>query len=377
MTESQTFLLQLLNKALSRTRGQFSSSVETSTSLWVEMLKQADHQEVLGVTFDAIENLVKEQLPPKELLLKWAASVCSIERDFLAYKQNCIQGIKTLEAEHIPFVLMKGLLLANLYPKPEHRHIGDVDLFFRPEHYSLAIDLLKKQDATIDQQPDSKHATAIYLGLNWELHYKSIYFFSKCSERYYRKCEAVETANDNLCLESIDSNNSVPSFPPIFRMLYLTAHIQHHLLLEEIKLRHIIDWMLVLQHNRTALAIGEGQLQKQLDRLGLSRLYRALGYIATQYLGMELNSYAGCSHLNRQDAMRGEYLLNAILDGHLPGCLPYQPRTSNESYKTKARLFGELLKRCLRLLKISPREALATPLGFVLNALRRRLGSLH
>lgn len=378
MTDSQRLLLLLLQRSLTWQIRQNEPDPlpekegQSLVSLWPRIIKQADEQEVFGLAFDALESLPKEQQPEGEMLMHYAALVCSNERDFELYKKRCLEIWRLLSDKIDDIALMKGLLLARHYPIDSHREIGDMDLFINHNEINKAIDILERAGATIDRQPDNKHVACSYLDINLELHFKSIYFYNRRTEKKYRLFEAEETSREELCLEALDAGNHVLSFPPIFEMVYLTAHIQHHLLLEEIKLRHIVDWILALQHNRTALAISEIQLQRQLSRFGLTRLFRSLGYISIKYLGFEADSFAGISHLTDNDAIYGEYLLQIILNRHIPGCKPYEPRTAQESFTKKARLYGELLKRCWHLRKLIPREAWATPIGFLRHAYKRR-----
>lgn len=399
MTESQHLLLLLLKRSLDRQHAPAECcplllAEDTQTIPWNQIIAQACNQEVSGLAFEALQTLPNEQHPDTEILMHWTAQVCADERDFKLYTERCCNIMQTMQQNGLTFILMKGLSLASLYPNPSHRPIGDLDLFLCQEQMPQAKAFLQQQGAHIDPQLDLKHVSATHMGINLELHFKSIWFYSKRSERQYRKIETEDTSSTELCTLSLerlfqptehqtlqskdsDHNNTILQpfvFPPLLEILYLTAHIQHHLLLEEIKLRHVVDWMVALHHNRTALAISEVQLMRQLNLLGLTRLFRALGYIAINYLGLSQDSYAGCTKYSKKEAKRGEYLLSIILKQHIPGCNVYEPRTPNDSFFKKARLYRELILRCYHLRTLIPRECWAAPLGFIKNAIKRRLG---
>lgn len=384
MTASQTLLLELIRRALTcPTRNDdeplpLPPSIEpVSAALWRDTAVLAESMEVGGLAFDALGTLVEGQRPEGELLMRWTAAVCAGERDYRRYRERCLQTLGQLAELRLPIVLMKGLAVARHYPVPEHRPIGDVDLYVGERFLQQVTDWFVAHGAETDPLPDDKHTLLRHNGLNWEIHFRSIYFYNQRSERRYRMYEAEETAEEELISERLSDGPAGTTvatklFPPVLEMLYLTAHLQHHLILEEITLRHIVDWMMVLHHNRTALGIGEIQLQRQLDRLGLTRLYRAIGYIAIHHLGFDSNSYAFLTHFSDKEKERGEYLLRIILDRHIPGCRPYCPRVKEESTMIRLKHYHQLLLRCYHLIRLTPREALSAPIGFLVHAWRRR-----
>jgi len=385
MTQSQQLLLLLLERALQQHHDNSNQdplplAADTPLSkLWTNAIAHAEYQQVSGVAFDALPLLPKQQQPDKETTLQWTVHVCSNERNFYLYTQQCLEGLKELNRLECTIVLMKGLLLAQLYPKPEHRPIGDVDLYIEQSQLPLITKYLKEQGAHVDEQFDAKHVAATFRGLYWEFHFKSIFFFYRQTDKRYQQIEKELTLPEALCTETIcvcpsGENATVQAFPPLLEILYLTAHIQHHLLLEEIYLRHVVDWMLALHHNRTALAIAESHLIRHLQQLKLYRLYRALGYIGVTYLGFENDSYAGLSGLAKADKCHGEYLLKIILQRHVPGCKPYQAHTPDESWATKTHLYIQLVLRCFHLLQLIPQEALAAPIGYLVNTFYRNRG---
>lgn len=375
---AQQILLQLLsrtlNKSLHHNEENELSLLGSSPSrqLWLRIITIAEQQQVNGLLFDAIPTLPSWQRPDTEVMMRFTASVVGIENSNRAYRTQLFAMFGKLRQDNLDPILLKGLTLANLYPQPDHRPVGDIDLFVTLDRQHQYLQCFANDGASIRSEFDVKHTSFQHRGMNWELHFRSTYFYNLRSEHLYRILEAEDSTPDMLCHENIDGN-VVTVFPPLLNMVYLTAHIQHHLILEQITLRNVIDWMLALHHERTALGIGEVALIRQLERLNLLRLYRAIGYIAVTRLGFAADSYAGLSRITKRDARRGEYLLRVIMQGNIPGCRPYSGRSSDETAIERALQFGELVRRCLALRHLCPRECLSTPFGFAANAIRRRL----
>lgn len=381
MITRHAILLELLKVALGKsdtpTDSQFPTLANCENLPWTRIWDEAIAQGVDGLVYRALPLIGTHRRPPYELLMQMSAQMATREREHTLYCNSLWPVLDQLQATRtysgVPVVMLKGLTLGALWPEPAHRPIGDVDLYAPIDNHSSLLQRLAEMQAVIDRQFDCKHVAFQLGGLNWELHYRTAHFFWSSTERQYHQLEMRYCQRNDLCHLSLDEH-SIAVFHPLFNTLYLTAHLQHHLLLEEVTLRQLVDWMLAIQSERASLAVAENMLIDQLKRLNLWRLYRALGYICQTYLGMGVNQYAGLSNLTAAERHRGEFLRHILLHRRVPGCRRYEPRMPDESWIKKARLFGELIKRCFLLFRLAPKEAFATPFGIIRNAIRRRLG---
>ncbi|MBP5679854.1 MAG: nucleotidyltransferase family protein [Bacteroidales bacterium] len=369
-------LFDLLYRALGPNRNaamgeEIAAMGNPDAATWRKTAELGELGEVSGLLYDAILTLPPHQQPDKELLLRWAARVQSIERDNCLFRQRFIEAISQLEAHGLEPILFKGLTLSELYPNPLHRPVGDIDLFVPLDMQHRYLQCLGDKDAGSHQDFDAKHIAVEYNGLNWELHFRSIFFYSRITDRRYHLLELEETGTDSLFHFDIEGHR-VQVFPPRLHMVYLTAHFQHHLLVERVTLRQVVDWMLALHRDRTALAIQEVLFIRTLQQLCLYRLYCAIGYIATHYMGFNASGYAGLSNLTPADARRGELLLQVLLAGHVPGCPPHYALQPSDGFMTRVQHFYHLCKRCYVLFSLGRREALSAPFGYLRYAMKRR-----
>ena len=374
--QTSTMLFELLTRSLSVRRkvetGETASSIGTpDRATWLALITQAEQMEVDGLAYDAVLTLPHEQQPDLEVMMRWTANVQSVERDRLLYRQHLTTVLQALEQEGLSPIMLKGEVLSLLYPNALRRPVGDVDLFVPLDLQRRYVQCLKSLGGETQDEYDAKHLTVSCLDLNWELHFRSIFFYNRHTDRRYHLLESEETTEDALCHETFDGH-TVKVFPPLLNQVYLTAHIQHHLLMERVTLRQIVDWMLSLHHERIALGIAEIALVRTLRQLGLYRLYRALGYIAGQYLGFHIDDYAGLSNLTKEEAKRGEKLIANILRGHIKGCKPYTPHLPSDGFLKRVNHFIELCKRCIALHHLCPLETLAAPFGFIRYSIKRR-----
>lgn len=372
-----TLLFELLNRSLAPNKhiqnGEPLTTIgRPDRKAWLSLITLAERNEVSGLLYDSVLTLPQEQQPDFEVMMRWTASIQSLERDNLLYRKHLGQVFELFERQMLSPILMKGLTLSELYPNPLHRPVGDVDLYVPIDQLNLVVQYLQSMGGEVETQFDTKHHAARCNGLNWELHFRTHSFYSSTLDRRYRLFELEETSPENLLHIQIGEHH-ILHFPPLLNIIYLTAHFEHHLLMERITIRQVIDWSLTLHHERTALGIAETNLVRILQQLGLYRLYRALGYIAIHHLGYSATGYAGLTRLTAADARRANIILYALLKGHIHGCRPYQPHLVNDNYLTRLLHYLELCKRCVVLFRLFPKEAFFTPFGFLRNAITRRL----
>ncbi len=341
------------------------------TSEWENLLQLSVSHGVSAIVHDAFSSSSPDSAPQQKLLMKWTGITIRQEQLSLSLSRALTEMHHRLLAKGIDNTPFKGAALAACYPRPLHRQYGDIDLYIKSAHRKEVAALITADGGAQEKELAILHDTYKYKEILWEFHFRTLYLAScrnrktlqKMEERYCRK-----TQLSSFTLEG----ETLPSFPPIFNIIYLTGHIGRHLLAEQIHLRQICDWAVVLHHERTALGIGEQTLLEYLDDLGMTRLYRALGHIAVHYFGFDAASHAGLDHLSEKDARRGDFILQSILDGHFPHCKPYQAHSPKESFMTKVKAFWQLVRRCRAMRDIYPRESFFTPFAALKNAILRR-----
>ena len=71
---------------------------------------------------------------PQKVLLGWMVEVDTLERVNRQHRET-LKGLQQIYTQppSIPFLLLKGIGIADFYPHPEHRIAGDIDLWFGNE----------------------------------------------------------------------------------------------------------------------------------------------------------------------------------------------------------------------------------------------------
>ena len=103
----------------------------------------ARQQAIVGVIYKSIERLPKEKRPPRELLFKWIATTERIKE----LNQHINKTAQKVESQfrdnNFHCCIFKGQGIAQLYPNPELRTSGDIDIWINSERKEIISFVIK------------------------------------------------------------------------------------------------------------------------------------------------------------------------------------------------------------------------------------------
>ena len=142
---------------------------DTSDINWDVLMDMSAEQGVLAWVWDGICKLPKELKPPRLQSINWGLSAQEVW-DTYVKQMRVLEGmVSSCKENGIRLLLLKGIGLSRLYPKPESRPSSDIDIFLF-EDYEKGNRLFTGHDIKrID-----KHASFQIDGVLIENHY---YFF--------------------------------------------------------------------------------------------------------------------------------------------------------------------------------------------------------
>lgn len=273
----QTKLLSLVGAGINEEVVTLYGAVD-----WAEIYELATGQGVLAIVLDAISLLPLEQQPPKELKMRWIASVMAIERRYNHQKRVASLLAEKFADEGIKLYVLKGLAISGYYPKPEHRECGDLDCFLGND-YERGNIIAEGIGAKVSRDY-YKHSHISYNKLLVENHQFCIGIRgSKKLKEFERYLEDI-ISRDATYID--DTKLIKPSAE--FNALFLTTHAMTHFLVEGIKLRHVCDWALLLKHEQDSIDWDE--FYRWTDRMGYTRFANTLTAIAVEQLGVKITN---------------------------------------------------------------------------------------
>ena len=215
---------------------------------WKWIYKMSARQGVLAVAYDGLGALIKagvipaECQPDRSLKLQWGFNVVEIEKRFAHQQQVAVELAKIFADQHIRTVVLKGLAVAEYYPRANHRPCGDLDCYLMGE-YERGNQICETIHADV-KRDYYKHSHIVYKGLTIENHqFCTAIRGSKRAKDFERELHRLLPADATrpICNSPLEQPDA------LFTALFLTIHAWGHFLTEGVALRHLIDWMMLLE----------------------------------------------------------------------------------------------------------------------------------
>ena len=276
---------------------RYNSSTQPYVS-WQDFFNLARRQGVLVLVWDVVSRLLSEEKIsceqiPRNIKLQWALSAEAVECRY-EKQLTASERLAELWAEKgIQTIVMKGFAIGTYYTNPAHRESGDLDCFLTMASTPVSSDGYERGNQLCEQlgimvsRGYYKDAKIHYRGLMVENHR----FFLPI--RGSRKMKALEKHLRSIALRGerrFISGTKLIKPSADFNALFLTAHGLGHFLSEGIKLRHILDWALLLRAEQNNIDWEE--FYKWTDRMNMTRFADALTAISIEHLGLEITNPA-------------------------------------------------------------------------------------
>lgn len=259
-----------------------------TTPDWKELMELAAAQGAFALAYDGLSGLPDTVRPPKALLIQWAMGVRQIERRY-EHQVKSLQSITKLYSDNgIKCLLIKGIGLSRLYPKPEHRESGDLDLFLFGD-YVKGNRLAEEMGIAVDYH-SYVHSHFIYEGTLVENHFS---FLNTERDRWDRDLEKL--LHQTLTKEALIFRDELGvNFPPLaFNLLFVHLHAIKHFIKSDFVLRQLCDWAFLLRQCSDAKEIEAfNEIIREFD---LHRYADAFNTLASSLLGVPLNENFVCN----------------------------------------------------------------------------------
>lgn len=304
MTESAEKALALLRAAL---RGRMDDSrafASCDEALWCGVYDLASKQGVLALAWDAVGMLPEALRPPRELCLRWAVNVARIE-ELYRRQEAALARLAAFYRDHgMPMMALKGYGLSRLYPVPEHRPCGDIDIWL------------------FGRQPEADRLVAGELGIpvdSRKEHHTTFRFGDIPVENHYDFVN-TQTHASNVGIERLLKHhaekpgeairvNGVPVYLPsvAFNALFLVRHAGVHFAAARIGLRHLTDWYVFVA--RCHAEIDWPALYAAARQARMTEFLNCLNALCIDFLGLDAGLFPRFAH----DAELECRVLNEIL----------------------------------------------------------------
>lgn len=288
-------ILQLLRRAIS---GRTEGVEDWANTNWQALYATSRQHGITAIVWHQLQELISngeipaEQLPDRAVKLSWAVSAENIVKKYRKQERLSAELAEIYAKQGISTIVLKGLAISGYYPTAEHRECGDLDCFLLGRdndsvptpRYAEGNRIAKEAGAKVEED-FYKHSHINFRGMMVENHaFCTAIRGSRSRKEFERHLQQLlitqattPIANSLLLRPCAD-----------FNALFLTAHSFGHYLTEGIKLRHIVDWTLLLKAEQDN--IDWVNFYAWCDRMHYTKFAEVMTAIAVEYLGLEITN---------------------------------------------------------------------------------------
>ena len=250
--------------------------IDASTVDWSAVLAEAQRHKVTALMYPAIRSM---DSVPEAVFNKVCGTAITVATASEAMLKEQRRILDLLEVRQIPCAVLKGTSVAYLYPHPELRTIGDIDILVEEENLDEARKALQA-DGFAPSYTAEKHL-CLQKGAVWVEMHRMVSVFPESEKGRFTK-QTMADALHHIQTAEIDSVR-FPMLSGAYQIIGLLAHMEQHLATSGIGLRQVCDWAVTAHALRNCF---DGETLALLERCGLLRFARIMTRLCERYLGL-------------------------------------------------------------------------------------------
>lgn len=263
---------------------------------WASLKALAEEQGLNAIVLDGVESLPEQSRPPKEFLLQWIGEVLQDESTYSLQSQVARDIALLYYRNAIKMFVLKGAVVSECYPKPNHRVSADIDCYLLPsaefksskvqevqgdswDAWSLGNDLIRAKGFTVNTD-FYKNSSFEISGVNIENHQ---FFTPFRGNKKLKEFERVLHALMKQDHEDVIDGSYLYRPPVLVTALFLIEHAYSHFLHEGLTWRHVLDWMMFSRKHQKEILWAD--LEALVDEYGFKKFYDSYNRLGKYLLG--------------------------------------------------------------------------------------------
>ena len=317
---------------------------------WEEIYEIAIKQSLVGMVLEGVQKLTDrcpEQKPPVDLLFEWIGQTEQIKAENKQQDERSAMLKRIFEDKGYDNCILKGQGVARLYPKPEVRQPGDIDIWVDGKRDDI-VKLLKDGFIGVSYIDYVNCHASYFIDAEVEVHFRPTWMYNPITNW---KLQKWIQKNKDAQMKAYDSEVGF-GYPTIsFNLVFSLIHIYRHVFQEGIGLRQLTDYYFILAHSTSE---ERKDAFKTLKSFGLGKFAAAIMYIMQRVFDIDKNLL-----ICETNIYEGQFLLEEILHGGNFG--QYDDRNKHLYSESRLKRGVENIKRNLRFLKHYPSEVMWAP----------------
>lgn len=297
IASNEKLLLELIKVALGRSKECALPNALDWNTLFCLSIKQCVPSVVMDGLNQSLISLPQDPIvttSEKAIKLKWLGMVLNMEKQYA--KHECIVAdlASFYQQEGYQMMLLKGYDLSKYWPIPNHRPIGDIDIFLMDvdnANMDKKAPVWKRADMMIEEKFGIKvdnshhhHSVFTYKGTMVENHFDFVNVHSHCSNKWIEK-EFKKLASIGY-EEYLFSNNAKILLPsPLLNCLFVARHNAIHFAAEHLNIRQLLDWVLFVEKRHKD--IDWDYFWNISKKMGMEKFVLCMVFIAVEQFSFE------------------------------------------------------------------------------------------
>ena len=276
----------ILKYSLFDSETDFSVFSGVGSAQWEQVFRTLSMHGLASFAYDAVSRMPQDQRPPKDIVLKFISANMSSQSSYqkLAGLSRKIDGL--LKENDIKCLLLKGLSLAEYYPRPESRRFQDLDLY-APEAELRVDEAFKSKGVKVDTD-FYRHSHMTIGGILVENH------MCLLDVRGRDKLKHLDADLKQMALSHLENYNEPGLYYPSasFSLIFNLHHAMSHFIYEGISFKFLIDWIYFLRKEKDLL--NSDQIAASLREHDLLKFAAVMSEVSVRYLGLPLEDVPEC-----------------------------------------------------------------------------------
>lgn len=270
MTYEQQYLIHLLSSSIKLT---VPNPPEKELS-WTELQKIAREQKILPLLYESLCRLDEKYQPSEEIMKVWEKESLSCAYFFALQAEQIYNVLKAAEENGTDMIVLKGMILRELYPVPELRTMSDCDVIIKKEQ----LDKVKEVFTSLGYKIERELETTIEFVKEGALKFEAFY-------SVFSGLKAQEGFNKDMWTDSqplIGNHVVQPSVNDNF--VHTVAHHAKHIRSRGAGLRNLADIVLLAEKTE----IDWKYVIEQFKLLNIEKLFYGIMRSAEKYFDYKI-----------------------------------------------------------------------------------------
>ncbi|MBE5938023.1 MAG: hypothetical protein E7265_08340 [Lachnospiraceae bacterium] len=240
---------------------------------WNELYNLADYHGVAGTVYYGIEKLYEAEQPPSEVFDRFRkASYISLGRESMQFIElNNV--FSAFDENNIKYILLKGLKMKNLYPRPDMRSMCDGDILVLPEDMDRIQEVMKECGFVIECKGNVHDTYMKNNNLSVEIH-KQLFSDNSPYFDYFKSFFDRGKAVFGKCEYELSKEDFY---------IHMIAHMAKHFKKGGTGVRSFMD--VYEYYEKYGSNLNEDYLNDELEKLGLKGFAQASKELAYSWFG--------------------------------------------------------------------------------------------